>query len=320
MNHSDINLNKKQKLLRRVRRQRLRYIAILPSLITLINGVCGFAAIVFASRGFADSTIYDIKTSNFAWAGSMIIVAMIADMLDGRIARMSQTTSSFGGQLDSLCDMVSFGVAPAFLMLKVTSLKLVPFVDPATPAHEGFLSRFIWLAAAIYVACAAIRLARFNVENEEDGSNHMSFIGLPTPAGAGVLASLVLFYQNVTPKWGVETSLYAVTETIIIYALPFVTIGIAVLMISRVPYTHAVNRYLKGRKPVAYLFWALGIFGFIGLCGLTTALFIGFCVFVISGFAKWCYSRIAKKGFNRQMSEPAILSVTNQKDAERGEQ
>jgi CDP-diacylglycerol--serine O-phosphatidyltransferase len=281
----------------------------------LANGICGFAAIVFASRGFADFTFGDIKSSNFAWAGSMIIVAMIADMLDGRIARMSQTTSSFGGQLDSLCDMISFGVAPAFLVLKVMSFKLVAFVNPVTPAQDGFLSRFIWLAAAIYVACAAIRLARFNVENEEDGSNHMNFIGLPTPAAAGVLASLVLFYQNVMPKWGVETSLYAVTETIIIYALPFVTIGIAVLMISRVPYTHAVNRYLKGRKPVAYLFWSLGIFGFIGLCGLTTALFIGFCVFVSSGFAKWCYGRISARGSNRQMSEPAILSVTNQKDA-----
>jgi len=304
MSHSDNSIAKKQKLLRRVRRQRLRYIAILPSLITLINGICGFAAIVFASRGAEGSIFHDI--SNFAWAGNMIIVAMIADMLDGRIARISKTTSSFGGQLDSLCDMISFGVAPAFLVLKVMSYKLA--------AQNGFWGRFIWLAAAIYVACAAIRLARFNVENEEDETSHMSFIGLPTPAAAGVLASLVMFYQNVMPKWDVETSLYTVSETIVIYALPFVTIGIAVLMISRIPFIHAVNRYLKGRKPVAYLFWALGIFGFIGLCGLTTALFIGFCVFVISGFAKWCYIRVAARSSKRQMVEPAILSVTNPKD------
>jgi CDP-diacylglycerol--serine O-phosphatidyltransferase len=315
MTRSNKNRDKKQKLLRRVRRQRLRYIAILPSLITLINGVCGFAAIVFASRGFADYTFGDIKSSNFAWAGSMIIVAMIADMLDGRIARISQTTSSFGGQLDSLCDMISFGVAPAFLALKVMSYKLAAFVDPPSPMLEEFLNRFIWLAAAIYVACAAIRLARFNVENEEDITNHMNFIGLPTPAAAGVLASLVLFYQNVMPKYA-ETLLYTVTEMIIIYTLPFVTIGIAVLMISRIPFTHAVNRYLKGRKPVAYLFWAIGIFGFIGLCGLNTALLIGFCTFAISGFAKWCYNRIASRGSNRKMAEPVVLSVTNQKDAE----
>jgi CDP-diacylglycerol--serine O-phosphatidyltransferase len=179
---------------------------------------------------------------------------------------------------------------------------------------EEFLNRFIWLAAAVYVACAAIRLARFNVENEEDETNHMSFIGLPTPAAAGVLASLVMFYQNVMPKWGAQTLLYTVTETIIIYTLPFITIGIAVLMISRVPFPHIVNVYLKGRKPIAYLFWALGIFGFITLCKINTALLIGFCGFAISGFAKWCYKRIVAKGSNRKMTEPAVLSVTNQKD------
>ena len=311
----DNNRDKKQKLLRRVRRQRLRYIAILPSLITLINGVCGFAAIVFASRGFASFAFHDLKSSNFAWAGYMIIIAMIADMLDGRIARMSQTTSSFGGQLDSLCDMISFGVAPAFLVLKVTSFKLVALNDPAMPAHEGFLSRFIWLASAIYVACAAIRLARFNVENEEDETSHMSFIGLPTPAAAGVLASMVMFYQDVMPKWGTETSLYTITETIVIYALPFVTIGIAILMISRICFPHVVNQYLKGRKPIAYLFWALGIFGFIFICGLNTALLIGFSAFVINGFARWCYARIAGRGSDRDIAEPPILSVTNQQDS-----
>jgi CDP-diacylglycerol--serine O-phosphatidyltransferase len=312
----DNNQDRKQKLLRRVRRQRLRYIAILPSLITLINGVCGFAAIVFASRGFASFAFHDLESSNFAWAGYMIIIAMIADMLDGRIARMSQTTSSFGGQLDSLCDMISFGVAPAFLVLKVMSFKLVALVDPTMPAQEGFLSRFIWLAAAIYVACSAIRLARFNVENEEDETSHMSFIGLPTPAAAGVLASLVMFHQNVMPGFGTETTLYAITESIIIYALPFVTIGIAVLMISRVPFPHVVNQYLKGRKPIAYLFWSLGIFGFIFICGFHTALFIGFCAFAINGFARWCYARIATRGSNRDIAEPPILSVTNEQDAD----
>ena len=139
---------KKQKLLRRVRRQRLRYIAILPSLITLINGICGFAAIVFASQGYARLAFGDIESSNFAWAASMIIIAMIADTLDGRIARMSHTTSSFGGQLDSLCDMISFGVAPAFLVLKIVSFKLMTLIDSPSPMLVEFISRFIWLAAA----------------------------------------------------------------------------------------------------------------------------------------------------------------------------
>lgn len=311
MNHSNNNRGKKQKLLRRVRRQRLRYIAILPSLITLINGVCGFAAIVFASRGFSRLTLHDIESSNFAWAGSMIIIAMIADMLDGRIARMSHTTSSFGGQLDSLCDMISFGVAPAFLVLKVVSFKLMEIAEPGTMVEDGFWGRFIWLAAAIYVACAAIRLARFNVENEEDETSHMNFIGLPTPAAAGLLASMVLFHQNFMPKFGIDTSLYNVTETILIYALPFVTIGIAVLMISRVPFPHMVNVYLKGRKPIAYLFWSLGIFGFIWLCKINLALLIGFCGFVLSGFVKWCWLIIVNRRSRQNMPEPPKLSVSD---------
>jgi CDP-diacylglycerol--serine O-phosphatidyltransferase len=272
---------------------------------------------VFASKGFEDFTFHDIKSSNFAWAASMLIIAMIADTLDGRIARMSHTTSSFGGQLDSLCDMISFGVAPAFLVLKIVSFKFMSLIDPASPMLEEFISRFIWLAAAIYVACAAIRLARFNVENEEDESSHLSFIGLPTPAAAGVLASIVLFYQNVMPEWGSDTTLYTVIETIIIYALPFVTLGIAVLMISRVPFSHMVNVYLKGRKPVAYLFWAIGIFGFIVICGINTALLIGFCGFVLSGVVKWCLRATIKRRRSENMPEPPVLSITdNEQDSD----
>ena len=106
----------KQKLLRTVRRQRLKYITILPSLITLINGACGFAAIIFAgkagSTGSAEAGAYH-QFPFFSAACCMIFLAMLADMLDGRVARMSHNTSSFGGQLDSLCDVISFGVAPA---------------------------------------------------------------------------------------------------------------------------------------------------------------------------------------------------------------
>ena len=99
-----------------MRKQRVRYIALLPSLITILNGVFGFTAIALASKEVKPEAG---QWSCFAAAGYMVLVAMVADMLDGRLARMSQSTSSFGGQLDSLCDMVSFGVAPAFLMLKL---------------------------------------------------------------------------------------------------------------------------------------------------------------------------------------------------------
>ncbi|MHC4146792.1 MAG: CDP-alcohol phosphatidyltransferase family protein [Planctomycetota bacterium] len=117
----------KKGLLRRVRRQRLKYITVLPSLVTILNGVCGFTAIILASKG-AEQAIAGVpegeQKSYFAMSGYMILVAMIADMLDGRLARKVKSTSSFGGQLDSLCDVISFGAAPVFLMLKIVELKL----------------------------------------------------------------------------------------------------------------------------------------------------------------------------------------------------
>ena len=293
---------RKRNLLRRVRRQRLKYITILPSLITLLNGICGFAAIGFASKGAEHFSFHRLDMPYFAWAGYLIFIAMIADMLDGRVARMSQATSSFGGQLDSLCDIISFGVAPAFLVMKVLESKMDDLVGP-TPLVSDFAGRLIWLAAAAYMACAAIRLARFNVENEEDETTHMSFMGLPTPAGAGVLASLVVFHQyiletrSILPESAGGSIFFTVGENAIIYSLPFVAIGVAMLMISRIRYPHPVNQYLKGRKPIAHLLWSVGIIGLVYLCGLQSALVIVFCGFALSGFCRWVFRKLM--AFNR---------------------
>jgi CDP-diacylglycerol--serine O-phosphatidyltransferase len=233
----------RRRLFRRVRKQRVRYIALLPSLITILNGVFGFVAIALATKGVKPEVG---AWSSFAVAGYMVLVAMCADMLDGRLARMSQSTSSFGGQLDSLCDMISFGVAPAFLMLKLVESKL----ELGNIVGAGFLHRFIWLAAIMYIACAAIRLARFNVENEENEAAHMSFVGLPSPGAAGVVVSLVIFYQKEVPYFDA-----------FVYLLPFITLGVAILMVSQVRYPHVLNVYLTGKKPFAHLIWLLFLLG-----------------------------------------------------------
>ncbi len=305
---------KKRKLLKRVRRQRLKYITILPSLITLLNGICGFAAIVFASKGVEHMSVRQINMPYFAWSGYMIFFAMIADMLDGRVARMSKTTSSFGGQLDSLCDMISFGVAPAFLMLKVVEYKLGGLIGPEF-VLEGFVYRFVWLAAASYMACAAIRLARFNVENVEDETAHMSFMGLPTPAAAGVPASLIVFYEDMLLTAPPDSLLLRVGEGIIIYSLPFVAIAVAVLMIGRIRYPHLVNLYLRGRKPIAHLLWSVVIFGMIVLFRLQPALVISFCGFALTGFLKWSLYRIRTLRKAGRNAEPPVLSVATSTDA-----
>jgi CDP-diacylglycerol--serine O-phosphatidyltransferase len=300
---------KKSKLLRRVRRQRLKYITILPSLITLINGVCGFAAIIFASKGIEQMSVRQINLPYFAWSGYMIFFAMIADMLDGRVARMSKTTSSFGGQLDSLCDMVSFGAAPAFLIFMLLDHKLKELIGPEF-AMGGFVERFIWLAAASYMACAAIRLARFNVENEEDETAHMSFVGFPTPAAAGVLASLVIFYEDMLITAGKDSLLFKIGEGAIIYSLPLIAIGLAVLMIGRIRYPHLVNMYLRGRKPITHLLWAVVIMGMIFLFRLQLALVISTSGFALSGVVRYIFHKIATLKKTAKGSEPPILSVT----------
>jgi CDP-diacylglycerol--serine O-phosphatidyltransferase len=278
---------KKKSLLRRVRRQRLKYITILPSLITILNGVFGFTAIIFAGKGSgalsADPEIPFFtfgSTTYFAMSGYMILVAMIADMLDGRLARRVKGTSSFGGQLDSLCDIISFGVAPAYLMLNVLEYE----VASIGLADERFLQRFIWLSAAAYISCAAIRLARFNVENEEDESAHMSFMGLPTPAAAGVIVSLIIFHQE------------TLTTFAIICLLPFLALGMSILMVSRIRYPHILNQYLKGKKPFAHLIRVLLLLIFV-FVSIQAALVVIFCGFAANSFLKWLYYRVSASRF-----------------------
>ena len=310
MTEDNSNGSKRRDLLRRVRRQRLKYIAILPSLITLLNGLFGFAAICFANYGV--SKFYNLDLSYFAVSAYLIFLSMIADMLDGRVARMSHLTSSFGGQLDSLCDIISFGVAPAFLLLRVLDHKLTPLAAP-TPNFGGFLARFIWLAAAVYLACAAIRLARFNVENEEDETAHMSFVGLPTPAAAGVIASIVVFYENMVVPASESLPLIDRGGEAIIWSLPFVAMGCGVLMISRIQFPHIVNQYMKGRKPMTYLLWTLVVLGL--LCwSPEPVLLVSFCGFALFGFFKWGYGAIIARRSGRDVHEPPVLNVTGQDD------
>jgi CDP-diacylglycerol--serine O-phosphatidyltransferase len=275
----------KKRLMRRVRKQRLKTIAILPSLITILNGIFGFAAIFVTSKG------------QFSLAGYFILLAMIADMLDGRLARMSQNTSSFGGQLDSLCDVISFGVAPAFLILKVLDSELNKGIGYS---DENFIQRFIWVTAAAYLSCAAIRLARFNVENEEDTSAHMNFVGLPTPAAAGVIVSLIIFQQK-------HMEVLSVLSVMIVFAMPFVALGMAMLMVSRIRYPHILNQYLRGRKPFAHFIRILLLLAFV-IWNLQAALVLIFCGFALSSFGKWLYTKMPVS-----RSHPKLTAETEQK-------
>ena len=230
----------------------VRSISVLPTLLTLGNAFCGFLAMAYVADALGGfhldpSVSPDVLLQRSAW---LIFLAMVFDALDGRIARITRTDSSFGAELDSLCDVITFGVAPAFL-IKV----LVQRTSPSLFATHPRIA--LWFSV-LYVACAVLRLARYNVENMagRKGPAHY-FVGLPTPAAAGVLASLVLLHYDLQtstllPSLGIPR-LGQAAATYLVHVLPFLTLALALLMISRVPFAHMVNRLTRGRRTFGYM-------------------------------------------------------------------
>ncbi|MGC4004890.1 MAG: CDP-diacylglycerol--serine O-phosphatidyltransferase [Pirellulales bacterium] len=230
-------------------RRRLRSIAMLPTLFTLGNLVCGFFAIVVAARVMKPDAAVTTPASpidfgsfafdptdpahNFMLSGWLIFFAMIFDALDGHVARLTRTAGNFGAQLDSLCDLVTFGVAPGFLLVKMV------------PAFTFSHPQTIWIIAVIFPICAAVRLARFNVETNEN-DDHSKFSGLPSPAAAATIAGFAILFYTLRVDYGNERSVWI--DGMMQYAVPFVALAVAVLMVSRIPYPHLVNRLFRGRK------------------------------------------------------------------------
>src|SRR5437763_6261275 len=156
-------------------------IYLLPNLMTAGNLFCGFAAVLCIYDG-AQDTDFRLAAVKFHDAIWFILGACFFDLLDGRLARLGGHDSAFGREFDSLADIVSFGVAPALMVYRIV-LQEFP--------------RACWIIASIYLACGALRLARFNcvAANHEavGGSNEKNFTGFPIPAAAGLIASITLF-------------------------------------------------------------------------------------------------------------------------------
>ncbi len=238
--------------------RRIRTVAVLPTLFTLGNLVCGFFAIVVVSRipapesavaptaakiefrdwqvGAAPLLDREDPTQNLMLAGWLIFLAMVFDALDGQVARLSRTTSDFGAQLDSLCDVVTFGVAPAMLLVKMC------------PTFSYLHPNAIWLIAALFAACAALRLARFNVESG-DNVDHLHFCGLPSPAAAAVVAGFAILSYTLRR----EESVYSLQDRWMQYGLPIFCVLISLLMVSRISYPHLVNQLLHGQRSFDHL-------------------------------------------------------------------
>ncbi|MCC7404270.1 MAG: CDP-diacylglycerol--serine O-phosphatidyltransferase [Bdellovibrionales bacterium] len=203
----------------RLRRRLTMHIYILPNLLTTMNMFFGFFAIIYGIKG------------NFVFAAYAIVAAAVFDLLDGRVARLTHSTSEFGAQYDSLSDLVSFGIAPGLLLFQWA---IQPF------------GRIGWLASFFYVACGALRLARFNVQKNIVEKAY--FQGLPIPMAAGIVASSILAFQDLE---------------LVAYRSPWIlamTFLLGFVMVSTFRYRSFKDIELKQRLPFTYL--VLGVFLF----------------------------------------------------------
>ncbi|MCD6288480.1 MAG: CDP-diacylglycerol--serine O-phosphatidyltransferase, partial [Candidatus Hydrogenedentes bacterium] len=202
-----------------------RRVDLLPNLLSLGNMYCGLAAIFAAGAGEIDRA---------AW---FVVLAIFFDAFDGKIARLTGTASEFGKELDSLSDLVSFGIAPALLI------------------YEGIMKghpRAGALIAAVYATTSALRLARFNVGRASRGKD---FIGLPAPAAGGVVASYTLF----TSVHGANIASFVTAHGMGIATLLIgpLTLGLALLMVSPIPYPKDRLFEVSRRRAFAMLFVAI---------------------------------------------------------------
>lgn len=223
---------------------RRKGVYLLPNLFTTGALFSGFYAIVAAMNG-----VYE-------HAASAIFVAMILDGLDGRVARMTNTQSAFGEQYDSLSDCISFGVAPALVCYSWSLSNL---------------GKFGWMIAFVYAACAALRLARFNVQI--DTADKRYFTGLPSPAAAGVVAGIV---------WFGTTQGVAISEGSISFLVAALTAFAAVMMVSNVKYDSFKQLDFKGRVPFIAILAVVLVLAVISTypSGMLLAIFL---IYALSG-------------------------------------
>jgi CDP-diacylglycerol--serine O-phosphatidyltransferase len=231
-----------------------RGVYLLPSLMTVANLLCGYASVVYSTRG------------DFDTAAVLIGIAMVVDTLDGFFARLTQSQSAFGAELDSLADVVSFGVAPAIL---------------AFTWGLWSLGRVGWAAGFIYVSATAMRLARFNIQSAST-TDKRYFAGLPSPAAAAVTASTVYMYP-----WGVQDPRVAAA------ALPMLLVP-AFLMVSTIRFRSIKAIDVGSRRSYLVLFLAA-----VGIALVAShpriALVVLSYSYVIAALAMYLYARLRRR-------------------------
>ena len=260
-------------------RKRRKGIYILPNLFTLAALFGGFYAIVMAMNG------------RFELAAMGVFCAMVLDSLDGRVARMTNTQSAFGEQMDSLSDMVSFGVAPALIAYEW--------------ALKG-LGRWGWIAAFIYCSCAALRLARFNVNTAVVDKRW--FQGLPSPAAAALVAGFIWLLTELGVARGQDGWLVSWTQ--LRWTMFALTLYAGLTMVTNAPFYSFKDLHLKRSVPfAAIVLIVLGI-AVINIHA-PTVLFCIFAAYGVSGYGVYLWRR--SKG-----RRASVISTTKDEPEERG--
>jgi len=259
-------------------------IYLLPNLMTAGNLFCGFVAltkIVTADLSLGD--FREIKVALF-----FILLACIFDLLDGRVARMGGKESPFGREFDSLADIISFGVAPAFLVHRIV-LKDVFVVHP----EAG------WFISSIYLICGAVRLARFNcLAAQSSGGGGKEFLGFPIPAAAGLVASYTLLMM-----WWDEKEFVRGNWR---YLLPVLMLFLSVMMVSEVKYPSFKSLDLRARRNFYITLIAILLLGSVVIFREKILRFVLpplFTAYLVYGFVRPHISRKIREEIEEQYME-----------------
>jgi len=247
----------------------------LPNLMTAGNLFCGFLALTKIVE--ADPLRGDFNT-HIRHALFYILLACIFDLLDGRVARMGGCESPFGREFDSLADIISFGVAPAFLVHRI----LLNGVFTQYP-QVG------WFIASVYLICGAFRLARFNcLAAMSGGGGGSEFLGFPIPAAAGLVASLTLFIMWVEEKGNFATSHWR-------FVIPVIMVFLSLMMVSEVKYPTFKTLDFRARRTFTKMVWIVLLIGFFVVFWdkiLQVVLPVLFTAYLLYGFIR---PRISRK-------------------------
>ena len=220
------------------RKRRGLRLSMFPTMLTLGNLVCGVLAISYVAdaTGLFSAGETAKAQDHLVRGGWLILLGMVFDALDGRVARLTRSTTNFGGALDSLSDLVTFGVAPALIAKTIVERTLgAPDV------------RMAFVTAAFFAVCAALRLARYNAEHDEPDQAVQHFNGLPTPGAAGVIAGLAIAHASLLARWPLEERGRMIAAGVLQFGF---LLCLGLCMVSRVPYVHFANRFLSGRRPI----------------------------------------------------------------------